>query len=171
MNKNKGNRIAKGVEIKPSANIDNISIGRNSFIDAGVTTTGRGKKTITIGKETYIGIGTVLDRSGGLEIGNFVHIAGPGTGVWTHSSIEQALSALPLESNNERIVEAVVIEDCVWIGGGCTIYPGVKIHHHSAVLPGSVVNRDVKSWTVVGGAPAKIVRKIKIKNKKVIFLK
>lgn len=48
----------------------------------------------------------------------------------------------------------------VWIGSNSTILPGVTIHNNSVVAAGAVVTKDVPPNTIVGGVPAKIIKKI-----------
>jgi acetyltransferase-like isoleucine patch superfamily enzyme len=54
----------------------------------------------------------------------------------------------------------VTIKKGVWIGCGVTILGGVTIGEYSVVAAGAVVTRDVPSYSVVAGVPAKIIRKI-----------
>jgi acetyltransferase-like isoleucine patch superfamily enzyme len=54
----------------------------------------------------------------------------------------------------------VVIEDDVWICEGACILNGVKIGKGSIVAANAVVNKDVEPYTVVGGIPAKVLKKI-----------
>ena len=58
--------------------------------------------------------------------------------------------------------ETIVLEDDVWVGANATILPGVHIGRMSVVAAGAVVTTDVDSGTVVGGAPARILRKLPI---------
>lgn len=53
---------------------------------------------------------------------------------------------------------SVIIEDYVWIAAYAVILPGVKLGKGCVVLPGSVVNKDVEPFHVVGGNPAKFIR-------------
>jgi len=144
--------------------LSNIQISDNSHIDGGVKITGKGKGKIIIGKESYIGINNVLDWSDNIIIGNFVHIAGPSTSLWTHRSAKQVINGISLSDKNEthRPVSPIVIEDNVYIGGNCTVYPGITIGHHSIVAPNSVVNKDVEPYSLVGGVPIKFIKKISI---------
>ena len=52
-----------------------------------------------------------------------------------------------------------VIGNDVWLGRNCTILPGVKIGNGSIVAACSVVTKDVAPYTVVGGNPARFLKK------------
>jgi acetyltransferase-like isoleucine patch superfamily enzyme len=47
-----------------------------------------------------------------------------------------------------------------WIGMNCIILKGVTIGEGAIVAAGSVVTKDVPSWTIVGGNPAKIIKEL-----------
>lgn len=53
----------------------------------------------------------------------------------------------------------VVIGNDVWIGSHVLIMPGVSIGDGAVIAAGSVVSRDVEPYTVVGGVPAKSIKK------------
>ena len=53
----------------------------------------------------------------------------------------------------------IVIEDDVWIGYGAIILSGVTIGKGSVISSGSVVTKDVEPYSVVGGVPAKEIKK------------
>ncbi|HAN45975.1 MAG TPA: chloramphenicol acetyltransferase [Cyanobacteria bacterium UBA8156] len=52
-----------------------------------------------------------------------------------------------------------VVGNDVWIGYGATILPGVQIGHGAIVAAKSVVTRHVEPYTVVGGNPARPLRR------------
>ena len=52
-----------------------------------------------------------------------------------------------------------VIGNDVWLGRNCTILPGVKIGNGAIVAACSVVTKDVAPYTVVGGNPARFLKK------------
>lgn len=53
----------------------------------------------------------------------------------------------------------IIIEDDVWIGAGSVILSGVKIAKGAVVAANTVVNKDVPPFTIVGGVPARILKK------------
>lgn len=53
----------------------------------------------------------------------------------------------------------VSIGDDVWIGGNCTILPGVTIGNNVVVAAGAVVTKDVPDNCVVAGVPARIIKR------------
>lgn len=55
------------------------------------------------------------------------------------------------------------IADNVWIGGNSTILQGVTVGEGAIVAAGSVVTKDVASYTIVGGVPAKFIKDRHIK--------
>ncbi len=54
----------------------------------------------------------------------------------------------------------IIIEDGSWIGIGAIILPGVTIGKGSIIAAGAVVTKDVEENTIVGGVPAKVIKKI-----------
>ena len=52
-----------------------------------------------------------------------------------------------------------VIGNDVWLGRNCTILPGVKIGNGAIVAAYSVVTKDVAPYTVVGGNPARFLKR------------
>lgn len=65
-----------------------------------------------------------------------------------------------MASEHLGIMKPVTIGNDVWIGGDVTILPGVTIGNNVVVAAGAVVTKDVPDNCVVGGVPAKIIKKI-----------
>ncbi|WP_375321557.1 CatB-related O-acetyltransferase [Aliivibrio logei] len=64
-------------------------------------------------------------------------------------------------TNHKKIPEqrkGINIGSDVWIGSNVTLLPGVNISDGAVVAAGSVVNRDVPPYAVVGGVPAKVIK-------------
>ncbi len=53
----------------------------------------------------------------------------------------------------------VIIENDVWIGRDCTIMSGIRLGSGSVLAAKSVVVKDVEPYTIVGGNPAKVIRR------------
>lgn len=58
-----------------------------------------------------------------------------------------------------RRSHSVTIGNDVWIGHGATILPGVTVGDGAVVGAGAVVSRDVAAYTVVGGTPARLIKR------------
>ena len=54
---------------------------------------------------------------------------------------------------------AINIEDDVWIGYGAKILAGVTINKGVIIAAGAVVTADVPEYTIVGGVPARMIKK------------
>lgn len=59
-----------------------------------------------------------------------------------------------------RSSHPVRIGDGAWIGARATILPGVTIGRGAVVAAGAVVTRDVEADTLVGGVPARFIKKL-----------
>jgi acetyltransferase-like isoleucine patch superfamily enzyme len=53
----------------------------------------------------------------------------------------------------------VIIENDVWVGSGCTIMSGLRIGTGSILAAKSVVVKDVEPYAIVGGNPAKLIKR------------
>jgi phosphonate metabolism protein (transferase hexapeptide repeat family) len=58
-----------------------------------------------------------------------------------------------------RRENTVTIGHDVWIGHGVTVLPGVTVGNGAVIGAGAVVSKDVASYTIVGGVPARLIRK------------
>ncbi len=65
---------------------------------------------------------------------------------------------------HELIIKPVLIEEYVWIASEAYIGPGVKIGQGAVIGARSVVVKNVDPWTVVGGNPAKYIKKRELQN-------
>lgn len=106
-----------------------------------------------IGKNAYItNIGTGRE----LTIGNNVMMS-PDVVILTWDHIHSDIT-IPMNKQG-GISSKVVIGDDVWIGIRSIVLPGVKIGRSSIIGAGAVVTHDVPPFTIVGGVPAKLIKK------------
>jgi acetyltransferase-like isoleucine patch superfamily enzyme len=108
-------------------------------------------QNIVIKNNTAINQNVYLDGRGKLLIGQNVNI---GRNVCIYTAQHD------INSPDFKYVEKPVeIGDNAWIASNAVIIPGVKIEEGAVVAAGAVVNKDVKSYTIVGGNPAKFIKK------------
>lgn len=116
--------------------------------------------TITIGKDSILGEGIVLDGRARLTIGNHVDIA---SDVMIYNS-EHNVHSEEFASETGVVEAPVVIEDYVFIGPRAIILPGVTLKKGAVVGAGAVVTKDVEEYIIVGGVPAKEIGERKVKD-------
>ncbi|MFQ5434297.1 MAG: acyltransferase, partial [Anaerolineae bacterium] len=112
---------------------------------------------IKIGRDSLVGEYSVIRGQGGVTIGDRVYTS-PFTQIIavnhvfadaTRPFTEQGITA-----------EGIIIEDDVWLGAGAVITDGVRVGQGAVVAAGAVVTQDVPPHTVVGGVPAREIKKI-----------
>lgn len=118
------------------------------------------KHKLVIGKNFYIGRDSQIQCDA--LIGNYVMLGNKVglIGRYDHN-YQQIGTPMHLSSwigdsnyNWKGISLKVEIEDDVWIGYGSIILSGVKIGQGSIIAAGSVVTKDVESFSIYGGVPA-----------------
>jgi len=88
-------------------------------------------------------------------IGSKVHITDH-----SHGNITREALAIPPAQRSLVSKGQLIIEENVWIGEGVVVLPGVKIGKNSIVGANAVVSRDVPPNCVVGGVPARVIRRM-----------
>ncbi|QFT08590.1 Putative acetyltransferase [Vibrio sp. THAF190c] len=66
---------------------------------------------------------------------------------------------LPMMFQGEGKQGPIVIENDVWLGASCIILTGVTIGEGAIIAAGSVVTKSVEPYSIVGGNPAKLIKK------------
>ncbi len=110
-------------------------------------------KNISIGKDVFINSGCHFQDQGGIRIGD-------GTLIGHNVVLATINHDLDPGKNRKNRYAPIKIGNHVWIGSNATVLPGVTIGDWSVVAAGAVVRQDVPPMTVVGGVPAKILKKI-----------
>ena len=110
-------------------------------------------KNITIGKNVFFNSGCRFQDQGGIVIGDGTLIGHNVVIATIHHDLD------PMKERKNHYAP-VVIGSHVWIGSNATILPGVTVGEWAVVAAGAVVTKDVEPYTVVGGVPAKFIKRI-----------
>lgn len=113
-----------------------ITIGNNVGMSSPVLWA---HKSIAIGNHVKIGANSILIDTDSHNLNYMIR-----RGQWT----------------DWGVAKPIVIEDDVMIGVNCIILKGVTIGARSIVAAGAVVTKSFPSDCIIGGNPAKIIRKI-----------
>lgn len=112
---------------------------------------------LTMGQHAYLGKGCFLDLVEAITIEDEAAVSGvcvllthgdPGTGRFMERTY------FP------RVTGPIRIGRRAWIGAGAVLLPGVTVGECSVVGAGAVVVGDVEPFTVVGGVPARLLRRL-----------
>ncbi len=117
---------------------------------------------VHIGNHVFINYGAGFLDGGTITIGSRVMI-GPEVKIFSgnHSLVpEERMKIVDGKLQLISRAEPVEIGDDVWICGNVTICPGVKIGNRAVIAAGAVVTKDVPEGVLVGGNPAKIIKKV-----------
>lgn len=114
----------------------------------------------TVGSDTQIGLGLLtVDDASGESARLIVHdraAIGP--------RVTVVLSSHPNQSQLSKFMNerrgTVEIGADAWIGTGVIILPAINVGRAAIVAAGAVVTTNVPAATIVGGVPAKHIRKI-----------
>jgi acetyltransferase-like isoleucine patch superfamily enzyme len=110
-------------------------------------------RNIRVGRNVFINHACEFMDRGGITIGDDVLI-GPKVNLVTISH--------PLDQATRRSTHSapIVIEKGAWLGAAVSVMPGVTIGENAVVAANAVVTRDVPRNAVVGGIPARVIRRI-----------
>lgn len=129
-----GSEIGSGFKLFPPFYTDfgkNTKIGQNVFINSSCHFQDQGG--ISIGDSTLIGHNVVL------------------------ATVNHAIEPQLKRKNSYA---PITVGKNVWIGSNVVVLQGVTIGDWAVVAAGAVVTKDVESYTIVGGVPAKFIKKV-----------
>lgn len=108
--------------------------------------------------ENYIAQNLFIMDAGNTELLSI----GPNVAIGPNVTI--IINSDPYPSNLSKLypqsVKKIVINKNVWIGASVTILGGVNIGKNSIIAAGAIVVKDVPSFSIVAGNPAKVVKEI-----------
>lgn len=110
-------------------------------------------KNVEFGEDVFVNGACHFQDHGGIRIGDNAFIG--------HQVILATLDHdLAPNKRNDMHPAPIVIEDDVWIGSSSLVLKGITIGEGSVVAGGSVVTKDVPKNVVVGGNPARVLKKL-----------
>jgi acetyltransferase-like isoleucine patch superfamily enzyme len=142
-------RLYKRVLIKYYYSLKNVdttfNIGGKSII----------YKDFRAGAYSYVGPGCLIYP--GVSIGNYTMLAQNVQIIGADHNYYEA--GQPIIFSGRPILKPTVIGKDVWIGANVIINVGVHIGDGSIIAAGSVVTKDIPSFVIAGGVPAKIIKR------------
>ncbi len=108
---------------------------------------------LEIGEGTFINTACILSASQRISIGKNCQVA--------NQVIIMDGDFHGVENRDEKGKSgAIFIEDDAWLATRCMVLKGVRIGKGATVAAGAVVTKDVGPYTLVGGVPARLIRKL-----------
>jgi len=144
--------------VDPTSSINNITLHENVKIAKHCSLFGSEDNILEIGSNSYIGMNTIINGfRAKVIIGCNVSIA-QSVNIMSDSgpnASEEMQKFFPL------VIDSVVIGDHSWIGANSVIMPGVQLGKFCVVAANSFVNESFDDYSVIGGNPARLIRKLK----------
>jgi acetyltransferase-like isoleucine patch superfamily enzyme len=113
-------------------------------------------RNLCLGDDVDVAKDVMITTTGGVTIGDRV-LVGYGTKIISSNHrIPDGLQKIFYSGHENK---EVTIGSDAWIGANCIILPGVTIGEGAIIAAGSVVTKDVSAYMIVGGVPAKLIRK------------
>ena len=131
-----------------------IELLKGSFLKGNVVIQGSGK--FILGKNSYISNFCVIGVNDSIWIGANVMIA---DNVSIRDTDHNFVDINTPMIKQGIITAPIIIKDDVWIGHGAVITKGVTIGQGAIIGANAVVTRDVPEYGIVGGVPAKLIRR------------
>jgi len=108
---------------------------------------------VIIGDRTKIGLSNTI--IGPVTIGNDIRLAQN----ITLSGLNHNYTDISLPIHAQGVTTApIVIEDETWIGANVVIVAGVTVGKHCIIAAGSIVTKNIPSYSVAVGNPARVIK-------------
>lgn len=120
---------------------------------------------VTVGRDTWIGPYTLLDGTGGLEIGESCCISA-GVHIYTHDTVKHFVSG----GKDSTEYHPVKIGSFCYIGPQSVVRGGVIIGDHSIIGACSFVNTDIPPSSIAVGSPARIIGEVRLNSEGKVIL-
>lgn len=107
--------------------------------------------SIKIGKRVVVMNNCLMMGAGGITIDDDVMVA---------ANVQLISNNHDLYDHQILTCKPVHLKRNCWIGAGATILPGITVGENAVVAAAAVVTKDVEANTVVGGNPARVIKRI-----------
>jgi len=141
-----GCRFSQGVRIWQGSWVQDASVGRGSYM------TGARLVNVDVGAFCCIGPDSMVGGLGKHPLGMLsMHPA--------FYAVENPSGYAFAEKNSFDEEARTRLGHDVWVGAKAIVLDGVTVGHGAVVAAGAVVTKDVAPYAVVGGVPARVIRK------------
>jgi acetyltransferase-like isoleucine patch superfamily enzyme len=135
-----------------------LQIGAGALLEPGVWITAPGAARVRIGEGTFLNMGVMVAAEGLVEIGDHCMLA---NGCFVSDASHRFEDPeKPITWQGFQSKGPTRIADNCWLGANVVVTSGVSIGERCVVGANSVVTKDVEPFSIVAGAPAKVLRKV-----------
>jgi len=135
-----------------------LRIGPATLFEPNVWITMPDRARVTIGAGSFLNIGVMIAAQDLVEIGDHCMLANGCFVSDASHRYDDPTRPVPWQGFASKGPTRVG-ENC-WLGANAVVTSGVTIGERSVVGANSVVTRDVEPFSIVAGAPARLVRRI-----------
>ena len=136
--------------VRKKFNLKYHNIHKTFYVASGVVLA----SDLKAGAYSYVGTNSELYPN--VEIGDYTMIAGNVKIIGGDHTFQTP--GLPIIFCDRGIINKTIIGKDVWVGTNSTIMTGVIIGNGAIVAAGSVVTKNVESYSIVAGIPAKKIK-------------
>ena len=149
--------LGSNISIDKTSTINNVVIGNNTKIAANVNIFGNEGSLLEIGESSYIGPNCLIEGFNAKVI------------IGSHVSFAQNVNLMSGSGPNastkmQKIFPGIKGPVCIgnhtWIGASVVIMPNVNIGKCCVIAANSFVNKSFDDYSIIGGSPAKLIRKL-----------
>ena len=146
-------KLGKDVKISDFVNLHGCTIGDNTKVGTFVEI----RKNAFIGRNCRISTHTFICEGVTIEDDVFIgHNVTFINDMYPRSTVERG----GLQTEADGKVIPTYVKKGASVGSGATILAGITVGEGAIVGAGAVVTKDVPSWTIVAGNPARVLRNI-----------
>lgn len=136
---------------------DKVRIGKNTDIYIHPIHSDSKEFILEIGNNVHIGNYNIIGARNSVVLEENV-LLGPRVIIADHShryeNVEMAVKSQAVTEGGPVRIE----RDC-WIGANVFVFPNVTIGRHAVIGANSIVNRNIPSYSVAVGAPARVIKR------------